>query len=62
MFQVSMFRGSALLGLGTMARGLMQQVGKLFVGGRDPNGVGRDRNSIGCDRNSIAGIIAWFDR
>jgi hypothetical protein len=32
---------------------LMQQIGKLFVGGRDPNGIGRDGNDI-------ARIIAGF--
>jgi hypothetical protein len=62
MFQVSMIQASALLGIGTMASGLVQQAGKLLVGGRDPNGVGHDRSVIGRDHHVVAGIIAWFVR
>jgi hypothetical protein len=36
-----------------MARGLAQQIGKLILGGRDPNVIGRDRHDI-------VRIIGWF--
>src|SRR6476661_7123682 len=36
-----------------MACGLAQQIGKLFLRGRDPNVIGRDRHDI-------VRIIGWF--